>query len=62
MAFNWLSNYSVTKRQYIIKRGIQTQSGRFIGQIAANMAIERLQLKVAKLVSDVFVGEVEFLL
>ena len=55
-------------RQYIIKRGrlaIQTgfsDAGRFIGQIAANLAIERLQLKVAKLVSDIFVGEVEFLL
>ena len=55
-------------RQYIIKRGrlaIQTgfsDAGRFIGQIAANLAIERLQLKVAKLVSDVFNGEVEFLL
>ena len=55
-------------RQYIIKRGrlaIQTgfsDAGRFIGQIAANLAIERLQLKVAKLVSDVFDGDVEFLL
>ena len=55
-------------RQYIIKRGrlaIQTgfsDAGRFIGQITANLAIERLQLKVAKLVSDVFDGEVEFLL
>ena len=55
-------------RQYISKRGrlaIQTgfsDAGRFIGQIAANLAIERLQLKVAKLVSDVFDGEVAFLL
>ena len=55
-------------RQYIIKRGrlaIQTgfsDAGRFIGQIAANLAIERLQLKVAKLVSDVFEGKVEFLI
>ena len=55
-------------RQYIIKRGrlaIQTgfsDAGRFIGQIAANLAIERLQLKIAKLVSDVFDGEVEFVL
>ena len=55
-------------RQYINKRGclaIQTgfsDAGRFIGQIAANLAIERLQLKVAKLVSDVFNGEVAFLL
>ena len=55
-------------RNYIIKRGrlaIETgfsDAGRFIGQIAANLAIERLQLKVAKLVSSVFGGEVEFLL
>ena len=55
-------------REYIIKRGrlaIQTgfsDAGRFIGQIAANLAIERLQLKVAKLVSGVFDSEVEFLL
>ena len=55
-------------RDYISKRGclaIQTgfsDAGRFIGQIAANLAIERLQLKVAKLVSDVFDGEVTFLL
>ena len=55
-------------RKYIIKRGrlaIQTgfsDAGRFIGQIAANLAIERLQLKVAKLISDVFEGKVEFLL
>ena len=40
---------------YIKKRGrlsIQTgfsDAGRFIGQIAANMAIERLQIKIAKL-------------
>ena len=52
----------------IYKRGrlaIQTgfsDAGRFIGQIAANLAIERLQLKVAKLVSNVFDGEVAFLL
>ena len=39
-----------------------SDAGRFIGQIAANLAIERLQLKVAKLVSDVFDGEVAFLL
>ena len=62
-----LLGYEVFRR-YIIKRGrlaIQTgfsDAGRFIGQIAANLAIERLQLKVAKLVSDVFDGEVEFLL
>ena len=62
-----LLGYEVFRR-YIIKRGrlaVQTgfsDAGRFIGQIAANLAIERLQLKVAKLVSDVFDGEVEFLL
>ena len=50
-----LLGYEVFRR-YIIKRGrlaVQTgfsDAGRFIGQIAANLAIERLQLKVAKLV------------
>ncbi len=57
-----------TYRDYVRKRGrlaIQTgfsDAGRFIGQITANLAIERVQLKVAQLVAQYFSGDVDLLL
>ena len=53
---------------YVRKRGrlsIQTgfsDAGRFLGQIAANLAIERLQIKLANLVAHYFNGAVDLLL
>ena len=53
---------------YIKKRGrlsIQTgfsDAGRFIGQIAANMAIERLQIKIANCLKDRIEEEVTLLI
>ena len=53
---------------YVRQRGrlaMQTgfsDAGRFIGQIAANLAIERLQLKIAQLVKDRLNGEVDLLM
>ena len=53
---------------YVRRRGrlaMQTgfsDAGRFIGQIAANLAIERLQLKIAQLVKDRLNGDVDLLM
>ena len=53
---------------YVRRRGrlaMQTgfsDAGRFMGQIAANLAIERLQLKIAQLVKDRLNGEVDLLM
>jgi len=55
-------------RDYVRGRGrlaIQTgfsDAGRFMGQIAANLAIERLQLKIAQLVNKCFQNQVELLI
>ena len=53
---------------YVKRRGrlaIQagfSDAGRFMGQIAANLAIERLQIKLASLCHDIFGDEVELLI
>ena len=53
---------------YVRRRGrlaMQTgfsDAGRFIGQIAANLAIERLQLKIAQLIKDRLDGDVDLLM
>ncbi len=55
-------------RDYLRQRGrlaIQmgfSDAGRFMGQIAANLAIERLQLKIAQLVHEHFTTEIDLLL
>lgn len=55
-------------RDYLQRRGrlsIQmgfSDAGRFMGQIAANLAIERLQLKIAQLVHEHFKSEIDLLL
>ena len=55
-------------RHYLEKRGrlsIQTgfsDAGRFMGQIAANLAIERMQLKIAELVKTHFDGTIDLLM
>ena len=55
-------------RRYIARRGrvaIQlgfSDAGRFMGQLAANLAIERLQVKLIKLVAQHFGSEIDLLM
>ncbi len=57
-----------TYRDYLLKRGrlaVQmgfSDAGRFLGQIAANLAIERLQIKIAQLVHEHFNNKMDLLL
>ncbi len=55
-------------QRYIQRRGrlaVQTgfsDAGRFLGQITANLAIERLQIKIAQLVAGQFGNQIDLLL
>ena len=64
---NQLFRHDVVQR-YIRQRGrvaIQlgfSDAGRFMGQIAANMAIERLQIKMTELMAETFSSDIDLLL
>ena len=54
-------NYVGERRRLAVQTGF-SDAGRFMGQIAANLAIERLQLKIAQLVNKCFQSQVELLI
>ena len=54
-------DYVKNRQQICIQTGF-SDAGRFIGQIAANLAIERLQLKSAEVINKVFDKKIRLLL
>ena len=59
--FEAVTDYVTHRGRLSIQAGF-SDAGRFMGQIAANLAIERLQIKLATLCSEVFDTDVELLL
>ena len=61
LAFAPVQGYVRKRKRLAIQAGF-SDAGRFIGQIAANLAIERLQIKLASLCSSIFGHDVELLI
>ena len=60
-AFAPVQGYIRERKRVAIQAGF-SDAGRFMGQIAANLAIERLQIKMASLCSSTFGNDVELLI
>ena len=61
LAFAPVQAYIRNRKRLAIQAGF-SDAGRFMGQIAANLAIERLQIKMASLCSSTFGSDVELLI
>ena len=61
MSFASVQNYVRARGRLAVQAGF-SDAGRFMGQIAANMAIERLQIKLSSLCHAVFGDDVELLI
>ncbi|MGC6517322.1 MAG: phosphoenolpyruvate carboxylase [Candidatus Puniceispirillaceae bacterium] len=61
LAFETVQAYVRKRGRLAIQAGF-SDAGRFMGQIAANLAIERLQIKLASLCHEVFGSDIELLI
>ena len=61
LGFAPVQGYIRQRKRLAIQAGF-SDAGRFMGQIAANLAIERLQIKLASLCSSMFGSDVELLI